>query len=298
MQFIFSMSRFGGRLVAMVLMAMGTLACGFVGGAFSPNAVATPTVTIQAEPLTLDGATATPAVTQTSPETANTVTTPVVSGPIESLAITAPLPNQGVRGSIRVEGVSDATFEQQLGILVRDRGGKVVGSATAKINSPIGQRGPFSAEVSIPAYLPTQSGRIIVYAIAPRDGGLTHLASIEVQLNSDQPANIAALNPNRDEAIVITEPAPNATVKGLVKVSGMADPTSDQHLIVEVRGPHAETLGRATATIGVANQRGSFSVDVPFRVNADPPGRIVVYSIHPRDGLTVHLNSVEVNLQP
>ena len=297
MQPFFLGRRFGERLVVILLMALGTLACGFVGGAFGPSSTPTPTATIQKVPMIFDVATATPVMTPATPEPA--ANSPVASGPIEALAITAPLPNQGVRGSIRVEGVSDSAFGQQLGVLVRDRGGKVVGSATAKINSPIGQRGPFSADVVIPAYLPTQPGRIIVYAVSPRDGGLIHLASIEVQLNSDQPANITALNPNRDEAIVITEPAPNATVKGVVKVSGIADPAFDQQLFVEVRGPHAETLGRATVMIGASvDQRGSFSVDVPIRVIADPPGRIVVYSIHPRDGMTVHLNSVEVNLQP
>lgn len=292
---IFPMVRSRLSWLPLLFISLSTLACGFVGGAFGPNPAVTPTAVVPHVPITFEVATpsATPTLTPTSASTSQ------VTGPIEMLGITRPLPNQGVRGTIHIEGVSDATFEQQLGILVRDRNGNVISSATAKIQSPIGQRGNFSADVSIPAYLPTQPGRIIVYAVSARDGGPTHLASVEVQLNSDQPAAVAALDPNRAEAIVITEPALNAILHSIAKVSGISDPTSNQHLIVEVRGPSNETLGRVMATINaVAGQRGSFSVDVPLRVYGDPPGRVLVYSIHPRDGQTVHLSSVEVNLQP
>ena len=280
--------------LASLMLSMVSMACGFVGGSFS----ATPTPAgprptlppIAPESVsTLTAATATPTVLPTAQP----------AGPIERIAIIAPLPGQGVRNSIHVEGYSDPTFEQQLGILVRDTSGKVIGSANAKIQAGAGQRGSFSADVPLDPRCPTQAGRVVVYATAARDGGPTHLSTVDVQLNSDAPANVAGLNPNRTESIVITAPALNAVISSTVKVSGFSDSTFEQLLIVEVRGQSNNQLGRVTTTVAAApGQRGAFSVEVPFQAVADQPGRIVVYTISPRDGKTVHLNSVEVRLDP
>ncbi len=280
-----------GLFISMLLMSMGTLACGFVGGAFSatptkPQAVAT------RPPIGLP-------VIGSSGETITLTTTPLPSGPIEGIVLTAPLPGQGARHSIHVEGIGDPAFEQQLGVLVRNQMGKVVGSATAKIQADVGQRGKFVADVQLPAYVPTQPGRVIVYATSARDGGLTHLSSVDVQLNGDALSSVTTIDPNRAESIVINSPVPNSTAHRAVTVSGVSDPTFEQTLIVEVRGQNDISLGRATAHINAdAGQRGPFTVDVSFYVFGDPPGRVVVYSISPRDGKTVHLSSVEVNLQP
>ena len=279
--------------LASLMLSMGSMACGFVGGSFS--ATATPAgpkstlLPIAPESVsTRIAATPLPSVLPTAQP----------AGPLERIALIAPLPGQGVRNSIHVEGYSDPTFEQ-LGILVRDASGKVIGSANAKIQAGAGQRGSFSADVPLDPNCPAQTGRVVVYATAARDGGLTHLSSVDVQLNSDAPANVAGLNPNRTESIIITTPALNAVISSTVKVSGFSDSTFEQLLIVEVRGPGNNQLGRVTTTVAAASgQRGTFSIDVPFQAVTDQPGRMVVYTISPRDGKTVHLNSVEVRLDP
>jgi hypothetical protein len=287
--------------VASLILSMSTLACGFVGGAFSPTAAA-PGATL---PPVAPQAGATPIAAQAiSTPTQSLTPSPTMAanpiiGPIDSIVLIAPLPNQGVRQSIHIEGYSDLTFEQPLGILVRDAGGKVIASAAARIQTVARQRGKFSADVPLPMALPTQTGRVVVYSTSARDGGLTHLSSVDVQLNSDASPSVTAIDPNRVEAIVIDSPVPNATQQTIAHVSGVSDPTFEQTLIVEVRGQNTATLGRATTHINAdVGQRGSFAVDVPFQVFGDPPGRIVVYAISPRDGKTVHLSSVEVNLQP
>ena len=280
--------------LASLMLSVTTMACGFVGGAF--GAMPTPTgpkptpSPIGPESVsTLTAATAIPTVMPTTQP----------AGPIESIAITAPLPGQGVRNSIHIEGHSDLTFNQQLSILVRDANGNVIGSAAAQIQAGASQRGSFSADVPLDPGCPTQPGRVVVYATAARDGGPTHLSTVDVQLNSDAPANVAGLNPNRTESIVITTPALNAVISSAVKVSGFSDSTFEQTLIVEVRGQSNNQLGRVTTTVAAApGQRGAFSVDVPFQSFGNQPGRIVVYTISPRDGKTVHLNSVEVRLDP
>jgi hypothetical protein len=279
---------------ALMMVALSTLACGFVGGAIGAAPSATPTSEQPKVPIVF--AVATPTVIAPgapSPETE--VLQPI--GPLETIVITAPLTNQGVRDVIRVAGVADPTFEQRLSILVRDQTGRVIGSAAAQIQAPIGQRGPYEATVQLPPQLPPQPGRVIVYAISPRDGGPVQLSSVEVQLSSDAPSNVAAPDPNQREAIVITAPQPGAMMHGSVHVVAETMYTSD--LVIEVRGPNNETLGRVMRTL--ENTEGlpaPLIVDVPFRIYSDPPGRIVIYNLHPRDGKTIHLSSVEVNLQP
>lgn len=286
-------------VLGLMLLSLSTLACGFVGGAFS-----TPTSEPPQAAAALDGGTPTVVASSAAvPE----VTTPEAGtsqsgaaqpiGPLESIVITAPLSNQGVHSGFVVAGMADPTFEQRLTILVRDQTGNVISSAAAQIQAPIGQRGPYSATVQVPFNLPTQPGRVIVYAISPRDGGPVQLSSVDVQLNSDAPSNAAAPNPNQREAIVITAPQPGATLQRSVHV--VAETMYTDNLVIEVRGPNNETLGRVMRTLENAEGLPApLIVDVPFRVSDDPPGRVVIYVIHPRDGKTIHLSSVDVNLQP
>jgi hypothetical protein len=273
-----------------MIVSLSLLGCGFVGGAFSP----TPASEQPKVPIVF--AVATPTVAAAgSAEPDSTTVQPI--GPLESIVITAPRPNQGVRTGFVVAGVADSTFEQRLSILVRDQTGRVIGSAAAQIQAPIGQRGPYSATIQLPLYLPPQPGRVIVYAISPRDGGPVQLSSVDVQLSSDAPSNVAALSPDQREAIVITAPQPGATLRGSVHV--VAETMYTDNLVIEVRGQNNETLGRVTRTLENAEGLPApLIVDVPFRVTNDPPGRIVIYVLHPRDGKTIHLSSVEVNLQP
>jgi hypothetical protein len=272
-----------------MVMALSTLACGFVGGAFGAAPSATPTGELPKVPIAFDVATPTAA--------APAAAAPQLIGPLETIVITSPLNNQGVRSGFLVAGIADPVFEQRLSILVRDQTGRVIGSAVASIQAPIGQRGPYSATVQLPFKVPTQPGRVVVYALSARDGGLVHLSSLDVQLESDAPSNVAAPNPDQREAIVITAPQPGATLRGSVHV--VAETMYTDNLVVEVRGVHDQTLGRIMpALTNVTALPAALVVDVPFRVYSDPPGRVVIYNLDPRDGKTIHLSSVEVNLQP
>jgi len=142
-----------------------------------------------------------------------------------------------------------------------------------------------------------QPGRVVVYALSPRDGGPVHLASVDVQLNGEAESVGAAPPLDQREAIVIVEPAPGALLSGRVQVLAQTMLVSD--LVVEVRGANNETLGRQTRTLeNVEGLPAPFVVDVPFSVDRAGPGRVVVYALHPRDGQTLHLSSLEVNLQP
>jgi len=278
--------------LAVAVLLLATLACGFQGGAFGP--VPTPRATNQVlVPLVGGGApqgstASEPALMNVTPLAAAGKTS---GGKAESLLITAPSAGQGLRGAFHVEGLTDPALAQQLYLLVRNAQGTVIAAGR-----PTVQAGKFSAEVPLPADLPPQTGRVVVYAISPRDSGLTHLSSVEVQLNGDG-KSAAPIDPATPEGITIAFPSPGAEVKGVVKVA--AATMLGPKVIVEVRDANDKTVGRIEQSVTqVAGQPAQVLAEVPIQVSAAQPGRVLVYTLNPRDGQTEHLSSVEVNLVP
>jgi hypothetical protein len=102
----------------------------------------------------------------------------------------------------------------------------------------------------------------------------------------------------QEEAIVITSPAGGETVSSRVLVTGLANPTFEQHLGIQVIGADGTVIGEGAATISAEwGQRGSFEAEVAFTSPpSDEPGRITVFDVSPRDGGLVHLSAVEVTL--
>jgi hypothetical protein len=279
--------------LAVAVLLLTTLACGFQGGAFGP--VPTPRATNQIMvPLVGGGAPqgstgSEPALMNVTPLAAQAV--PASGGTAEGILITAPSAGQGLRGSFHVEGLTDPALAQQLYLLVRDAQGKVIAAGR-----PTVQAGKFSAEVPLPPDLSPQPGRVIVYAISPRDSGLTHLSSVEVQLNGEGQST-APIDPATPEGITIVFPSPGAQVQGKVKVA--AATLLGSKVIVEVRDANDKPVGRVEQSVEqVAGQPAQVLAEVPIQVSAAQPGRVLVYTLNPRDGQTEHLSSVEVNLMP
>jgi len=83
----------------------------------------------------------------------------------------------------------------------------------------------------------------------------------------------------------------------LVRVSGEADPTFEQNLVIEITDANGAVIATQATTIQSAGAaRGPFDAQVPFTVTAQEPGRILVFSTSPRDGGLIHLSSVDVTL--
>ncbi|MER3457905.1 MAG: hypothetical protein C4309_04060, partial [Chloroflexota bacterium] len=84
-----------------------------------------------------------------------------------------------------------------------------------------------------------------------------------------------------------------------VHIEGEADPTFEQSLSIHILDAEGNVVGQGAAQIEAdTGQRGRYRADVPFRVDSEQPGRIIVYSVSARDGNITHLNSVEVRLKP
>ena len=101
------------------------------------------------------------------------------------------------------------------------------------------------------------------------------------------------------EAILITQPGQLSVVTSPALVEGQSRPTFEQNLVVAVYDEVGTLLTQQPTTIQAdAGSPGPFSVQVPFSVPSEQPGRISVYETSAMDGGIIHLSSVEVTLRP
>jgi Immunoglobulin-like domain of bacterial spore germination len=104
--------------------------------------------------------------------------------------------------------------------------------------------------------------------------------------------------PQVAEAILILTPGGNSTVSSPVRVSGEADPTFEQNLVVQIADLDGAILATQSTTIQGGSTRGPFDIQVPFTILQAGPGRISVFSTSARDSGLIHLASVDVMLKP
>ena len=278
---IVSTHRLWFTVLALAAILLATVACGFEGGAFGSTPASSSANRALAPAAGSAPAGAVPDLSQ---------------GPVEAILITSPQPGQGARGTLRIEGLSDPALAQQLNVVVRDAKGTVMNTTRPVVQAQSGQRSAFSADVAIPADTPRQTGRVQVYAISPDNNGVTHLASVEVELNGDAKAAVP-LDPQTPEAIAMIFPSPNAEVKGVVRVA--AATMLGPKIVIEVLDANNKTVGRVEQTVQqTAGVPAQVMAEVPIQVSAAGPGRVLVYVVNARDGATEHLSSVAVNLTP
>lgn len=269
---------------------------------------ATPTVELSLPTNTIEiaPATETPAVVAPDP----TATTDV-GGELEAILILQPGMLSVVTSPITVAGQSRPTFEQNLVVAVYDQDGAILSFQPTTIMSEMGSPGPFTTELSF-SVGSEQPGRISVYETSALDGGIIHLASVEVTL---RPAGTAEILPAEIglEDIAIQFPPANVEVpSGSIVVTGFSDYYFESTLGLLLCGgggsgaPHDlcgtedNILASGVAMIDVLEmgQPGPFSGELNFSVSEPTPGRFVVFASSPRDGGWLHVTSIPVLLVP
>jgi hypothetical protein len=102
----------------------------------------------------------------------------------ERIQILTPDNGQAISGgTIRIEGIALASFEQHLTAEVLDQDGRVVGSSAITVAAPdLGQPGPFRVDVSYQLQA-SGPGRVVVRDPSPAFPGDVHLSSVEVALS-------------------------------------------------------------------------------------------------------------------
>jgi hypothetical protein len=282
-----------------------------------PPATATtappPATDTVAPPPATDTAAPAPATDTAAPatDTPGASATPTADPAQEVILLLEPGLTSSVTSPVSVAGEADSTFEQNLVIQVTDQDGAVLTASPTTIGSELGTRGPFSADAAFTVSA-EQPGRISVFSTSPRDGGLVHLASVEVTL---LPGGTAVLNPGapHPEVHQIFEPNLLETATGgHVHVAGFSEYVFEGTLNLALCGEGGSgapdqicgTTDNVLAT-GFAmlqspdiGQPGAFETDLTYTVTGPVRARLVVYSLSARDGGLLHLSSVEITVAP
>jgi len=125
----------------------------------------------------------------------------------------------------------------------------------------------------------------------------TPTSTIDLPTSTPAPQATSTSEPveRPDESIQILSPGPGSRVLSPIQISGEADPTFEQTLVVTVLladGTELTTVPvQIMADIG---QRGPFSAEIPFTFSGETQGFIQVYATSARDGGVTHLSSVGV----
>ena len=102
-----------------------------------------------------------------------------------------------------------------------------------------------------------------------------------------------------EEAILIQEPGSGSQVTSPILVTGMADPTFEQNLVVRVLLDDGTEVTQIPTTIQAdIGQRGPFEVEVPVDLTEQRNIFIQVYASSARDGGITHLSSTGVIFSP
>ncbi len=217
----------------------------------------------------------------------------------EAILILKPGPGSRLLSPLRVSGLAAPTFEQHLLVqLLLDDGSQLAVVPTI-IQADAGERGPFSAEIPFEIEGERQAF-ILVTSDSPRDGGITHLASVGVTLAAGGAEEIKSVEPH-PERIVILQPTLGAVVSGgLARVSGFALASFEQTLVVEVLDEAGNVIGSLPVVVEAPEwgQPGPFNAEVTYTLAAPGAGRIVVRDPSVVFEGNVHLASVEVRLEP
>ena len=238
--------------------------------------------------------------TPASEASAEATAAQVGGGPVEeAILIFEPGPSSFLTNPVHVEGLADPTFEQTLVVRIVLADGTEVVSQPTTIAADVGQRGPFEADLffNVPG---GGNAFIQVFSQSPRDGGITHLASVGVTLGS---GGVAMVVPGQrhPEDIIIAQPQTTQAISGgMLHVEGVAVASFEQTLVIELLDADGNVVASQPVIVSAPDlgQPGPYAADIPYSVTTSGPGRVIVRDISPAFGGDVHLSSVELNLNP
>lgn len=270
-------------------LALAVLACDSLGGVDTQTVPASPVV--EEAPVTI-----LPLETTITPATDTLV--PEWTQP-EAIRILAPGPGSRLLSPLRVQGVADPTFEQNLVLRLVLPDGEVLAQANCQIQADAGQRGPFEAVIPFSVSV-EQNALLQVLAVSPRDGLVTHLSSTGVFLAV---AGAVDIRPGQEEqeAIVILSPQPGEIIQGgQVTVHGYGRASFEGTLVVEVFDAGGNLLGSQPLIVAAPDMGlpGFFEAVVVINIAESGPGLVRVLDPLPIFDGRGHITSVHVVIEP
>jgi hypothetical protein len=231
-----------------------------------------------------------PQITPTASLPEESSPTPAVEdSSMEFIQILEPGPGSVVASPVRIVGIAGPLHDQSLFARIVLEDNEFLPEVPVIVQARPGERGSFEVEYH---FVRGGHGRIQVYSLSPRDGGITHLTTVGVQLSPSGTDQIRRVDPH-PERIAIYQPVKGQTVSGgVVTVEGFGLATFEQTLLVEVIDSQGNSVGMQIVTLTTdLGEPGPFQVIVPYLASSSGPGRIIVHD-------EMHLNSVEVTLEP
>ena len=217
----------------------------------------------------------------------------------ETIVILRPGPGSRLTSPLRLDGIAGPAQHQELEVRLLFDDGSTLAQTTARIDAPLGQRGPYAVELPFTVNGERQAF-LQVLTRSARDGGITHLGSVGITLANTGPEQIVATSAG-PARITVYQPAPQQTVSGgVVSVSGYGLASFEQNLVVEVQDASGRVVGSTPVTVQstALGEPGPFSADVAYSVPSSGPGRILVRDPSAAFGGNVYVTSVEVTLAP
>lgn len=265
-----------------------------------PTATAVPPTATNPPPPPEPSATSEPSPTPTTE-----------AGQPSAILIIDPARNSVVTNPLFVRGEADPTFEQGLIVQVSDESGNAITQVYTTIAAEAGQRGPFQVETSFRVDR-EQPGRISVYSVSPRDGGIEMLESVEVTLSPGAPVALDS-NAPYTQPIQIFEPVLGTEVGGgALHVTGYSVPVFESQLGAMLCGeggsgapdPVCGTVDNILAQVTVfvqspdIGQPGPFDFFIEYNVPQRVSARLAIFDASARDGGLTMLTSRYVVLTP
>jgi hypothetical protein len=213
--------------------------------------------------------------------------------------ILEPAAGSRVVSPVLVSGVADSTFEQTLVVRLLLEDGSVLALEPTMIQAELGQRGNFEEEVHFEISGERQAF-LQVLEHSARDGEIIHLSAVGITISDTGPQEIRRSDP-KPEQIIVFQPTVRERVQGgRAVVIGYGWASFEQTLLIEVQDENGQVVGSTPVTIAAPDlgQPGHFTVEVPYQVSREGPGRILVRDVSPAFGGDVHRTSVEIDLAP
>lgn len=224
----------------------------------------------------------------------------------ESIWIQSPASGEKLNDEIFVQGISDPTFEQNLGIRLVGENGSELFRGNTIIQAEAGTRGEFSVTIDISG-TPTQPANLQVFSVSPKDGSLIHLSSVVVQINSGISSG-ASTNSTGERIYISSVTKPSSSSDHSVIITGKAWGSFENTLNYAVCG---ENSGNSPDFIcGTMENRlingvlttdaiemglpGNFEILLTNTNTYLPSATIIVYSVSPMNGAIDHAASHNV----
>jgi len=223
-----------------------------------------------------------------------------ISLPLEKVSIQRPGPGAQITSPVRVTGRAGPTWNN--GVLLRLIGedGRVIIEKKTTLFSNPGNAGLFSETLSFETPAVAESARLEVHNFSRRDGKLDHIGSVHVILLSVGAERMYWDIQGAEQLTVLTPEQEEIVQGGSVLVHGAGWVVTDVPLKIEIYNRLDELVGNAETRVqsDAPGVLGYFDVDVPYQVDVEQLGRIVVYEPDGNIPGIRHLTSLYVYLKP